>query len=680
MPYDRQDQRGNQRPGQKGPGGQPPGLKPSKPMGSFFLWMLIIGLLLLGVYALVQQAKRAKRRPVTIGEFYESVRNHEIASANIKRNSITGKYRAPGPEQPPEYSVPIHDIIIEDISKRLDEYNTNRKEGVEPITIRHEVSSELLQFFLVNLLPILLIVFILWYLLARQFRSAGGAGSVLSFGKARAKLHTKEQSNVTFDQVAGIEEAKEEVLELVEFLKNPPKFRRLGGRIPRGVLLVGPPGCGKTLLAKAIAGEAEVPFFSISGSDFIEMFVGVGASRVRDLFRQAKENCPCIIFLDEVDAVGRRRAVDLHGASAEGAQTLNAILVEMDGFDTDDNVIVISATNRPDVLDPALLRPGRFDRQIVVDLPDMRGREAILRVHAKKYKLADDVDLRQAARGTPSFSGADLEALLNEAALLATRKDKKAVGMMDIEEARDKVRWGSQRRSRVMSGQDRKLTAYHEGGHALIAKLLPEAEPLHKVSIIPHGMALGMTMSLPERDRYYIQRKEILAQLCVLLAGRVAEEIFCDDITSGAQNDLDRATDIARSMVCRWGMSERIGPVSYHEIEEPSFWGNRGGSARVCSESMSIKIDEEISRIIHEAHEHARTLITEHQAKLENLAQALLKYEVLYAKEVDDILAGREVVRSNTDTGEDVPPSAEEQAREESSEAGGQKPRGKGSQ
>ena len=668
MPYGDQDPRNDRRPPQRGPGGRPPGTKPSRPAGSFFLWMLIIGLLVFGVYALVEQAKRAKRKPITVGEFYENIHKGEIETAHIKRNGITGKFRHPQ-DNYHEYSVEIHADVIEDISKKLDDYNeAQRKKGEATVAFEHDPGSELMQFFLVQLLPILLIVFILWWLLARQFRSAGGAGSVLSFGKARARLHTKEKSNITFDQVAGIDEAKEEVLELVEFLKSPAKFRRLGGRIPRGVLLVGPPGCGKTLLAKAIAGEAEVPFFSISGSDFIEMFVGVGASRVRDLFRQAKDNAPCIIFLDEVDAVGRRRAIDLHGASAEGAQTLNAILVEMDGFDTDDNLIVVAATNRPDVLDPALLRPGRFDRQVVVDLPDMRGREAILRVHAKKYKLSENVDLRQAARGTPSFSGADLEALLNEAALLATRKGRKAVDMMDVEEARDKVRWGRERRSRIMTDEDRKITAYHESGHALIAKLLPEAEPLHKVSIIPQGMALGMTMSLPERDRYHIQRKEMLAQLCVLLAGRVAEETFCDDITSGAQNDLDRATDIARSMVCRWGMSERIGLVSYHELEDPVFMGQRQGARRACSEAMAIKIDEEISRIIHETYERARKLIAEHHTELDNIAKALLKHEVLYAKDVDAILAGKEVVRANGNGDTDSQPAGKEPRRDEPAE------------
>jgi cell division protease FtsH len=513
--------------------------------------------------------------------------------------------------------------------------------------------------FLLNILPILLIVLFLWFFLARQFRSAGGAGGVLSFGKSRARLHSKEKSGITFDQVAGVEEAKEEVLELVDFLKNPPKFRRLGGRIPRGTLLVGAPGCGKTLLAKAIAGEAEVPFFSISGSDFIEMFVGVGASRVRDLFRQAKENAPCIIFLDEIDAVGRRRAVDLHGASAEGAQTLNAILVEMDGFETDDNVIVIAATNRPDVLDPALRRPGRFDRTIMVDMPDMRGREAILRVHARKYKLASDIDLKTIARGTPNFSGAELEALLNEAALIATRADKKAVGMEDMEEARDKVRWGRQRRSLTMTELDRQITAYHEGGHAMTAKLLDEAEPLHKVSIIPQGMALGMTMSLPEQDRYHIARKQLNAEICVMMAGRVAEEMFCDDITSGAQNDLDRATDLARRMVCRWGMSEELGPVSYNDRDETSYFGDMRVRNRSISEATALRIDEEVAKVIRSAYARCRDLLEAHRDTVDKVARALLVHETLYAKDVDDIYAGKTIERKGEEDEETTEEKAE---------------------
>ncbi len=623
---------------------------PVRPGSGRLVWVVFFGLLILGVWVFVNFANKAKQKPIILSEFYNSL--DRIESVEIGRTVVTGKYRDPASGTPPEFTVEILDSEVERISERLGAYNEGKSKA-EQIEFTMVRGNELLQVLLLQfLLPIGLILLIMWFLLARQFRSQGGAGGVLAFGKARARRHSKEKSDITFDQVAGVDEAREEVEELVEFLKNPEKFRRLGGRIPRGVLLVGPPGCGKTLLAKAIAGEADVPFFSISGSDFIEMFVGVGASRVRDLFRQAKENSPCIIFLDEIDAVGRRRSIDMHGASAESSQTLNAILVEMDGFDTSAAIIVIAATNRPDVLDPALRRPGRFDRQVDVDLPDIRGREAILKVHAKKYKLASNIDLRQLARGTPGFSGADLEAVLNEAALLATRKERNAVDMIDLEEMRDKVRWGRQKRSRLISEDLRRTTAYHESGHAMAARLLAKANPLHKVSIIPQGRALGMTMSLPEQDKYNVQRKEMLDQMCLLLSGRVSEEMFCDDIDSGAQSDLDTATDIARSMVCRWGMSETIGPISYHEFEEPVYASPDGRYRRQCSESTAVKIDEEIARLVHEAYVRARELLATHRDEVERLAQALLKYEVLYAHEVDKVLAGEVLNRTAGDNGE----------------------------
>ena len=645
MPHEKGDPRRSDP--KERPPESPKGPRASGPAGGFFLWFLIFGIIVAGVYALVHQTQKSRQEQITISELYKYIDKGRIKAIEIRHNLVTGKYREPidiKKGQKEEFSVKILDAEIENLSDKL--RLNNEAEDRPEISFQQDPGSEFLPI-LLQFLPFLLIVLFLWFLLARQFRSAGGAGSVLSFGKARARLHTKEKSDITFDDVAGVDEAKEELQELVEFLKNPAKFRRLGGRIPRGTLLVGPPGCGKTLLAKAIAGEAEVPFFSISGSDFIEMFVGVGASRVRDLFRQAKENCPCILFLDEVDAVGRRRAIDLHGASAEGAQTLNAILVEMDGFGTDDSIIVIAATNRPDVLDPALQRPGRFDRQIVVNLPDMRGREAILRVHARKYKLGADVDLKTLARGTPTFSGADLEALLNEAALLATQLDKNAVGMEDLEEARDKVRWGRQRRSLRMPEEERRNTAVHEGGHALAAKLLPEVDPVHKVSIIPQGMALGLTMQLPEKDQLTLGRKKLEAEMAVLLAGRVAEEMCSDDITSGAQNDLDRATEIARAMVCRWGMSKLLGPVSYHEMEEPQFLGNTPLRPRGWSESTAVKIDEEICRLVSAAHKRATELLHDRRDTLLSMAENLLKYEVLYAKDVDDIIAGRPVIREN---------------------------------
>ena len=641
--YDRGDPKGKPPARQDGDGdGQRPGIRPPGPAGGRFIWVLLVGLLFFAIFHLLNQARKAKQEAITLTQFYNRLGN--IKDAVITRGSLTGTYRQKSKSGHEEYALEILDTQSEAITEALRKYNAGKPEAAQ-IDVKPKRANEFVQFLLIQLLPIMLVLLIIWFLLARQFKSAGGAGSVLSFGKARARLHTKEQSDVKFADVAGIDEAKEEVQELVEFLMSPAKFKRLGGRIPRGVLLVGPPGCGKTLLARAIAGEAEVPFFSISGSDFIEMFVGVGASRVRDLFRQAKENSPCIIFLDEIDAVGRRRAIDLHGASAESAQTLNAILVEMDGFGTDDNIIVVAATNRPDVLDPALRRPGRFDRQVDVDLPDIRGREAILKVHARKYKLAADVDLRVMARGTPGFSGADLEAVLNEAALLATRRDKRAVGMEDCEEARDKVRWGRQKRSRVMSDEVRKTTAYHESGHAIAAKLLDKAMPLHKVSIIPMGHALGLTMSLPEHDRYNVKRLEMLDQICVCLAGRVTEEMFFDDVDSGAQADLDNATDIARNMVCRWGMSETLGPVSYHEYDEPVYMGNEGCRGRGFSEATAVRIDEEIARIIRECYQRVREVLEGRRDEVDRVAQALLKYEVLYAADVDLILEGKEIQR-----------------------------------
>jgi len=494
-----------------------------------------------------------------------------------------------------------------------------------------------------SLAPWLLIFGLFWFFVIRQMKSPGGSGSVLSFGKSRARLHTKETSRVTFKDVAGIDEAKDEVTEIIEFLRNTTKFKRIGGRIPRGVLLVGPPGTGKTLLAKAIAGEADVPFFSISGSDFVEMFVGVGASRVRDLFKQAKENSPCIVFLDEIDAVGRKRGAGLGGGHDEREQTLNAILVEMDGFDTDEGIILIAATNRPDVLDPALLRPGRFDREIVIDLPDLRGREAILAVHARKIKLTPDVDLKVLARGTPMFSGADLEALINESALLAVLKGKEAADMEDLEEARDKVKWGRQKTSKMMDPEERTVTAWHEAGHALVACLLPEVQPLHKVTIIPRGMALGATMQLPEKDKYTQQKRELYGELVLLYGGRVAEELGCNDISSGAQNDIRRATELARLMVTEWGMSDQIGPVNYSDSEETLFLGREVTRTRSHSEATAVEIDREVKRILSDSLERARKLLSENRHHLERLAEALVAHEVLNRREVEAVLAGAHI-------------------------------------
>ncbi|MHC4941910.1 MAG: ATP-dependent zinc metalloprotease FtsH [Planctomycetota bacterium] len=493
------------------------------------------------------------------------------------------------------------------------------------------------------LIPWVLIVGLLWFFIIRQMRMGGGGGNVLSFGKSRATLVNKEKTNITFVDVAGIEEAKEEVTEIIEFLKNPGKFSRLGGRIPSGVLLVGAPGTGKTLLAKAIAGEADVPFYSICGSDFVEMFVGVGASRVRDLFRQARENSPCLIFLDEIDAVGRKRGSGLGGGHDEREQTLNAILVEMDGFEKDEGIILLAATNRPDVLDPALLRPGRFDREITIDLPDLRAREAILKVHCRKVKVAGGVTLSVIARGTPGFSGAELAAIVNEAALLATMKDRSAVEMADFEEARDKVRWGRQKKSRVMDEEDRRVTAYHESGHALVAHLMPEAEQLHKVTIIPRGAALGATMILPEKDRYHFRKRELLANIQVLYAGRIAEEIFCGDISGGAQNDIERASETARIMVCQLGMSDKIGPISYGEQQDHVFLGEELVRSKHHSDEVFRQIDAEVKRILDDCYEETKQIVEEHRQIIVNMAEALLQYETLTGAEVAQIIAGKPV-------------------------------------
>ena len=498
---------------------------------------------------------------------------------------------------------------------------------------------------LLSFIPWLLLIFLIWFLLFRHMRSPGGT-SVLSFGKARARMASKSDDRVTFDDVAGIHEAKEEVREIIEFLRTPEKFQRLGGRIPRGILLVGSPGTGKTLLAKAIAGEADVPFFSISGSDFVEMFVGVGASRVRDLFRQAKDSSPSIVFLDEVDAVGRRRGAGLGGGNDEREQTLNAILVEMDGFETDSGVILIAATNRPDVLDPALLRPGRFDRQVVVDLPDVKGREEILKVHARDKKLSAEVELARVAKSTPFFSGADLENLLNEGALLAALKGQNAIFPADLDEARDKVQFGREKRSRVLYEEDKKISAYHETGHALVAKFTPGADPLHKVTVIPRGMALGSTHFIPERDHPLMTRKKIMGSIRVLLGGRAAEELFLDDITTGAQNDFERGTELARMMVCKWGMSDKLGPISYSENEENVFLGRDLARVKQVSEATAVEIDRELKVVIDVCYKEAREALSNNRDKVEAIVEALMKYETLDAEEVDLLLAGEALVRN----------------------------------
>ncbi len=501
---------------------------------------------------------------------------------------------------------------------------------------RIQPQSNLWASFLLTFLPVIFLLLMLFLLFRQQIRMAGRGA--MNFGKSRAKPLARDKNKVTFKDVAGIEEAKEEVQEIVDFLKDPKRFQKLGGRIPKGVLMVGSPGTGKTLLARAIAGEADVPFFSISGSDFVEMFVGVGASRVRDMFEQGKKSAPCLIFIDEIDAVGRHRGHGVGGGHDEREQTLNALLVEMDGFDTQEGVIIIAATNRPDVLDPALLRPGRFDRQITVNLPDVKGREQILKVHSKKIKLAEDVDLAVIAKGTPGYSGAELANVINEAALLAARKGLKAVTRAELEEARDKVRWGRERRSLALSEKEKKSTAYHEAGHAILLELLEHTDPLHKVTIIPRGPSLGSTMWLPTEDKYTSRKNELLDRLVVVMGGRVAEEIIFGDVTNGARGDIKQATQLARKMVCEWGMSEKLGMVEYGNHDDYVFLGREISRSRDYSESTAQAIDSEVKRLCTEAYDKARDLIVKHRDKLETIARGLLEFETLDGVHVREIM------------------------------------------
>jgi cell division protease FtsH len=500
----------------------------------------------------------------------------------------------------------------------------------------------LLMNILINWFPLFVLIG-LWIFFMRQMQGGGAGRGAMSFGKSKARMLTEDQVKVTFSDVAGVDEAKEEVTEMVDFLRDPSKFQKLGGKIPKGVLMVGSPGTGKTLLAKAIAGEAKVPFFTISGSDFVEMFVGVGASRVRDMFDQAKKHAPCIIFIDEIDAVGRHRGAGLGGGHDEREQTLNQLLVEMDGFEGNEGVIVIAATNRPDVLDPALLRPGRFDRQVVVPLPDVRGREQILKVHLRKVAAADDVKPGIIARGTPGFSGADLANLVNEAALFAARSNKTHVGMEEMEKAKDKIMMGTERRSMVMSDEEKKLTAYHESGHAIVGRLVPSHDPVYKVSIIPRGRALGVTMFLPEQDRYSISKEALESQISSLFGGRIAEELIfgIDKVTTGASNDIKRATELARNMVTKWGLSERLGPLMYSEEEEEVFLGRSVTQHKNVSDDTAHTIDEEIRNFIDRNYERADRLLKENLEKLHMMAEALIKYETIDTDQIDDIMAGK---------------------------------------
>jgi len=514
-----------------------------------------------------------------------------------------------------------------------------------------------------SVLPVLLVFGLIYFLFIRQMRAAGHGA--LSFGKSRAKMLNRDTNKITFKDVAGIDEAQDEVQEIIEFLKDPKRFTKVGGRIPKGVMLMGPPGTGKTLLARAIAGEADVPFFSISGSDFVEMFVGVGASRVRDMFEQAKRNAPCIIFVDEIDAVGRSRFTGIGGGHDEREQTLNALLVEMDGFETQQGIIMLAATNRPDVLDPALMRPGRFDRQIVIDLPMIDGREQILKIHARNIKLADTVDLRRIARGTPGFSGADLENLMNEAALLAGRKDRDAVAMEDMEEARDKVLWGRERRSRKIDDSERRLTAWHEAGHALVQQIVPESEPLHKVTIIPRGVAyLGATMSLPDKDSQTQTRTKLLSLLVGMMGGRSAEELVFGEITTGASQDIKQASELARMMACSWGMSDKLGPRRYGENQEVMFLGREVSRNQNYSEKTAQLIDAEIDRLVREAHEEALRILTENRDKLDMIANLLLQRETIDGRDVEEIVAHGHLQTDEERAAEDTERAADEAAAE----------------
>ena len=600
------------------------------------LWIIIV-LLLFALFNLFQgTTSRGTQQPLAFSDLLDEVESGQVVEVTIQGNQVSGQFR--DGRQFQSYAPEDPNLVtrLRDAGVRI---NAAPVEEVNPLL------SILISWF-----PMLLLIGV-WIFFMRQMQSGGG--KAMGFGKSRARLLTEKVGRVTFDDVAGIDEAKVELEEIVEFLRDPQKFQRLGGKIPKGCLLVGPPGTGKTLLARAIAGEANVPFFTISGSDFVEMFVGVGASRVRDMFEQGKKNAPCIIFIDEIDAVGRHRGAGLGGGNDEREQTLNQLLVEMDGFEANEGVILIAATNRPDVLDPALLRPGRFDRQVVVPNPDILGREKILKVHMRKVPLAPDVDARVIARGTPGFSGADLANLVNEAALLAARAGKRVVTMIDFENAKDKVLMGAERRSMVMTEEEKELTAYHEAGHALVGLNVKGNDPLHKVTIIPRGRALGVTMNLPERDRYGFKKREIEAKLAMMFGGRVAEELIYghEDVTTGAGNDIQQATNLARAMVTEYGMSEKLGPLRYNENQEEIFLGHSVARSQHISEATAQMIDEEIRRLIDEAEELARKVLNEHMDDLHKLAKGLLEYETLSGQEVQAILNDQEIDRSDPAAG-----------------------------
>ena len=598
-------------------------------MGKNLLLWLIIAAVLLTVF----NNFNVKPEPETLSysNFIQQVRSDEVLQVEIDGLIIDGMRRSGEAFQVVRPGI--------DDQKLLDDLYNHNVEIMGKLPEQQSIWAQLL----IASFPILIIIAVFMLFMRQMQGGGGGRGGPMAFGKSKAKLLSEDQIKTTFADVAGVDEAKEDVQELVEFLRDPGKFQRLGGRIPRGILMVGQPGTGKTLLAKAIAGEAKVPFFSISGSDFVEMFVGVGASRVRDMFEQAKKSAPCIIFIDEIDAVGRHRGAGLGGGHDEREQTLNQLLVEMDGFEGNDGIIVIAATNRPDVLDPALLRPGRFDRQVVVALPDIRGREQILKVHMRKVPVSDDVDPAIIARGTPGFSGADLANLVNESALFAARAGKRLVEMIEFEKAKDKIMMGAERKSMVMSDKEKLNTAYHEAGHAIIGRLMPDHDPVYKVSIIPRGRALGVTMFLPEEDRYSLSRQSIKSQICSLFGGRIAEEMIlgADYVTTGASNDIERATRLARSMVTKWGLSERMGPIMYDEDDGEVFLGMSAGvKPKPVSDETAKEIDEEVRKIIDECYESAERMLEENKDKLHAMAEALVEYETINADQIDDIMAG----------------------------------------
>jgi len=603
------------------------------------LW-LVIGLVVVFLFNLFNKPQ-SKIQEITYSDFLSYVEKGQVSKVVIQDEKVEGTFLN---KTRFKTAVPAQD---RDLIPEL------KKKGVI-IQVKPAEETPWYLTLLISWFPMLLLIGV-WIFFMRQMQAGGGRA--MSFGRSKAKLLNSQNIKITFKDVAGVDEAKEELTEVIDFLKDPKKFTKLGGRIPKGVLLVGPPGTGKTLLAKAIAGEAGVPFFSISGSDFVEMFVGVGASRVRDLFVQAKKHAPCIIFIDEIDAVGRHRGAGLGGGHDEREQTLNQLLVEMDGFETSEGVIVISATNRPDVLDPALLRPGRFDRQVIVSVPDVRGREAILKVHSAHTPLADDVDLSVIAKGTPGFSGADLENLVNEAALLAARANKDKVEMVDFEKAKDKVLMGVERKSAIISDEEKKITAYHEAGHCLAAKLLPGADPVHKVTIIPRGRALGLTQQLPEDEKHTYPRTYLLNNLVILLGGRVAEELVFNEVTTGAGNDIERVSNLARKMVCEWGMSDEIGPVAFAKQNEEIFLGRDFGHIKEYSEATALKIDQAIEKIVKDSYEKAKNLLSENIDCLHSLAKELLEQESLDAGQIEAIMTecrkedNKDEVSDNSESG-----------------------------